>query len=346
MTKKVLITGSAGFIGFHLSKRLLGNDWHVIGLDALTEYYDVELKLARLEQLKSYTNFTEIRGRLEDEDLCANIAETHDFDLIIHLAAQAGVRYSIDHPKEYVNTNLIGTFNVLELARSKKVKHLLAASTSSVYGANKQMPFDEAQKTVTPMSFYAATKMSNELMAHSYAHIFNIPTTMFRFFTVYGPWGRPDMALFKFVRAMLDDKPIDIYNHGEMKRDFTYVEDLTQAIELLAAAAPPLVTGRSDDARICGDSLSTVAPFRSVNIGNSSPVNLMDYIKAAERALGKTAKKNYLDMQVGDVPATWANTNLLRNLTGYQPSTPIDVGVDRFVEWFCEFYQNGEFKNG
>lgn len=337
VSEKILITGTAGFIGFHLAKRLLDRGWSVIGIDALTEYYDVRLKIERLEQLKCYENFTEIRGRLEDDDLCAQVVGDYDFDVIIHLAAQAGVRYSIDHPKEYVSTNLVGTFNILEMARAKKIRHLLAASTSSVYGANKQMPFDEEQKTVTPMSFYAATKMSNELMAHSYSHIFNIPTTMFRFFTVYGPWGRPDMALFKFVRAILDDKPIDIYNFGNMKRDFTFVEDLTRAIELLVDVAPPPVETRSKVSKIIGDSLSDVAPFRVVNIGNSSPVNLMDYIEAAEQALGKTAEKNFMEMQVGDVPATWADTELLRQLTGFVPKTNVREGVRNFVDWYLNY---------
>ena len=345
MSKKVLITGSAGFIGFHLSKRLLDDGWDVIGLDALTEYYDVTLKMRRLEQLENYENFSEIRGRLEDEELCARLIQDYDFDVIIHLAAQAGVRYSIEHPKEYVNTNLVGTFNILEIAKAKDVRHLLAASTSSVYGSNKNMPFAETQKTVTPMSFYAATKMSNELMAHAYAHIFNLPITMVRFCTVYGPWGRPDLALFKFVSSMLEGKPIDVYNFGKMKRDFTFVDDINRSIELLVGVEPPLVNARGNHITIKGDSLSEVAPFRVVNIGNSSPVNLMDYIEAAEKALGKTAEKNFLEMQIGDVPETWADADLLFNLTNYRPSTPIDIGVRRFVEWFCEFYKKGDYKD-
>ena len=337
MGKKVLITGSAGFIGFHLAKRLLDSGWSVIGLDALTEYYDIRLKLSRLEQLTCYENFTEVRGRLEDDNLCAQVIDQQDFDVIVHLAAQAGVRYSIDHPKDYVTTNLVGAFNILEMARAKKVRHLLAASTSSVYGANKNMPFTEGQKTASPMSFYAATKMSNELMAHSYAHIFSIPTTMFRFFTVYGPWGRPDMALFKFVKAILEDKPIDIYNFGKMKRDFTYVEDLTRAVELLVDVVPPGIQERSDGIEIKGDSLSEVAPFRVLNIGNSSPVDLMEYIEAAEHALGKTADKNFMEMQIGDVPATWAHTELLHQLTGFVPSTNVRDGVQKFVDWYLEY---------
>ena len=340
MQKKVLITGSAGFIGFHLAKRLLENGWSVIGLDALTEYYDVDLKLKRLEQLKRSENFTEVCGRLEDDDLCTKVVNEHDFDVIVHLAAQAGVRYSIDNPKEYVTTNLVGTSNVLEIGRSKKVRHLLAASTSSVYGANKLMPFGEQQKTVTPLSFYAATKMSNEHMAHAYSHIFNIPTTMFRFFTVYGPWGRPDMALFKFVQSILEDKPIDVYNFGKMKRDFTYVSDLTRAIELLIDAVPQSVEQRGKFPDISCDSLSSVAPFRVVNIGNSSPVDLMDYIEAAELALGKEAKKNFMQMQIGDVPATWADCALLEHLTGYTPDTNIRTGVKAFVDWYLDFYQH------
>lgn len=333
--KHVLITGAVGFIGFHLSNILLQSGYHVVGVDALTEYYDVDLKKRRLDILKNHQNFRFKKMRIEDNEFLDPVAFPKKVDVIIHLAAQAGVRYSIDKPREYVDTNLIGTFNVLELAKKTKVEHLLMASTSSVYGANKDMPFDELQKCDTQMSFYAATKKANEAMAHSYAHIFDIPITMFRFFTVYGPWGRPDMALFKFADLMLKGEPIDVYNYGKMKRDFTYVEDLVEAIKLLIGCVPEL-PGRRDNA-IVNDSISEVAPFRIVNIGNSQSVELMDYIKALEGALGITASKNMLPMQQGDVPATFANTNLLQSLTGFNPKTDVSEGIYRFAEWYKEY---------
>jgi len=265
-------------------------------------------------------------------------ASVKDFDpdVIVHLAAQAGVRYSLENPRSYIESNLIGTFNVMELARELKVQHLLMASTSSVYGANEVMPFIETEKADTPLTIYAATKKANESMAHSYSHLWNIPTTMFRFFTVYGPWGRPDMALFKFTKAILNGDPIDVYNHGDMYRDFTYVEDLVKAIMLLIDSVPGASgSNKSGDIE---DNLSPVAPFRVVNIGNSDKVKLLDFIKAIEQELGIESKKNLMPMQVGDVPATWANADLLESLTGFKPQTNYKQGVKSFVEWYLKFY--------
>tara|TARA_X000000950_G_C13899924_1_gene654447 strand:+ start:47 stop:1087 length:1041 start_codon:yes stop_codon:yes gene_type:complete len=339
-TKTILITGSAGFIGFHLASLLLESNWRVIGLDAITDYYDTGLKKDRHNILSKNKNFVPVEDCLQSEKAIANIFSTYRPEVIIHLAAQAGVRYSIDSPKSYVDANLVGTFNVLEAARNNQIKHLLFASTSSVYGSNKEMPFHELQKSDNQMSFYAATKKANEVMLHSYSHIFNIPTTIFRFFTVYGPWGRPDMALFKFTKAIIKNQSIDVYNYGKMKRDFTYVADLVKAIELLIKEIPEQPSLRSDSRSIKVDSISDVAPYRIVNIGNSNPTNLMDYISALEKALKKEAKKNFLAIQPGDVPATWANTTLLKDLTGFTPSTSVEDGVKKFVSWYLDYYKN------
>ena len=340
--KKIFITGTAGFIGFHLAQNLLEKGLEVIGYDGMTDYYDVALKERRHQVLQTHDRFherfTAIEGMLEDHAKLTDVFTAHQPDAIVHLAAQAGVRYSIDHPRSYVDSNLIGSFNIMEMAKDFKVQHLLMASTSSVYGANTEMPFDETQPTKHQMSFYAATKKANEVMAHSYAHIFGIPTTMFRFFTIYGPWMRPDMALFKFARAMLADEPIDIYNHGKMQRDFTFVTDLVEGIARLINAVPPQPDQR--DQPIKGDSLSPVAPWRVVNIGNGHTVELMDYIKALETALGMTAKKNMMDMQQGDVPATLASNDLLKALTGFVPSTSVDDGVAAFVAWYKTHYNH------
>ena len=262
----------------------------------------------------------------------------HDFqpDVIVHLAAQAGVRYSLENPRAYIEANVVGTFNVMQAAQEVGVKHLLMASTSSVYGANTQMPFAETDKCDTPLTIYAATKKANEAMGHSWAHIHHLPVTMFRFFTVYGPWGRPDMALFKFTKGILEGTPIDIYNHGEMWRDFTYVEDLVRGIAGLIDAPPAQVDARGE--AIPGDTLSPAAPFRTVNIGNSDKVRLMDFIEAIEAETGKKALRNYMDMQKGDVPATWANADLLKHLTGYKPETPFQEGVANFVRWYRDYY--------
>ena len=336
--QKIFITGTAGFIGFHLAQNLLDRGHDVIGFDGMTDYYDVSLKQRRHQILMENPRFTAIEGMLEDFDLLVEVFDQHKPDVIVHLAAQAGVRYSIDNPRSYVDSNLIGSFNIMEMAKQFKVAHLLMASTSSVYGANTDMPFDENQPTKHQMSFYAATKKANEAMAHSYAHIYGIPTTMFRFFTVYGPWGRPDMALFKFTRAMMAGEPIDVYNHGKMQRDFTFVTDLVEGIARLINAVPPTTEVRQEP--IKGDSLSPVAPWRAVNIGNGDTVELMDYIKALEAALGIEAKKNMMEMQQGDVPATLASNDLLKALTEFTPSTSVQDGVAAFVAWYKSHYNH------
>ena len=330
---KALITGSAGFIGYHLSKRLLAEGFEVVGFDAMTDYYDVTLKERRQANLLQSSGFRAVNDRLEADGVLMDLVASEKPDYVVHLAGQAGVRYSIDEPRSYVDANIIGTFNLLEAVRATPVKHLLLASTSSAYGANTQMPYTETDKADTQMSFYAATKKSNEVMAHSYAHLYDIPTTMFRFFTVYGPWGRPDMALFKFTKAVLQGDAIDVYNHGDMSRDFTYVDDLVRGIHLLLNTVPE----RTDNVPN-GDSLSTVAPHRIVNIGNGEPVQLMSFIEAIEKALGQPAKKNFMDMQPGDVPATWANGDLLKSLTGYTPRTDVETGVKAFVDWYRDYY--------
>ncbi|MEM8791301.1 MAG: GDP-mannose 4,6-dehydratase [Pseudomonadota bacterium] len=323
-------------MGFHLAKLLLAEGFRVHGLDGMTDYYDVRLKHRRHQMLLQSAAFSATEAMLEDADVVKGTVEDAAPDVIIHLAAQAGVRYSIENPRAYLDSNLVGTFNVMEAAREAAPEHLLMASTSSVYGASEDMPFDEEQKVDHQLTLYAATKKANEAMAHSYAHLWELPTTMFRFFTVYGPWGRPDLALFKFVDAILDGRPIDIYNHGEMHRDFTQVDDLVRAIRLLIDAAPPPTNARQD--AIAGDSLSPVAPFRIVNIGNGEKVRLLDFVDAIEEAIGMKAVRNYMDMQPGDVPATWADTSLLRALTGYAPQTDFREGVAEFVAWFRDHY--------
>ncbi len=332
---RVLITGTAGFIGFHLARLLLAEGFTVHGYDGMTDYYDVTLKQRRHAMLLQSPNFSATEAMLEDQARFDAVADAFRPEVIVHLAAQAGVRYSIENPRAYLDANIIGTFNVMEAARRLQVRHLLMASTSSVYGANTEMPFTETEKADTQLTIYAATKKANESMAHAYAHLWNLPTTMFRFFTVYGTWGRPDLALYKFVDAILDDRPIDIYNHGDMYRDFTYVDDLVRGIRLLVDAVPERPT---DGVVPEGDSLSPVAPFRIVNIGNSDKVRLLDFVDAIEESLGKTAIRNYMPMQMGDVPATWADASLLQRLTGYRPQTDFRDGIARFVKWFRDYY--------
>ncbi|MGV6807579.1 MAG: GDP-mannose 4,6-dehydratase [bacterium] len=334
----VFITGTAGFIGFHLAKLLLDEGHTVDGYDGMTDYYDVSLKQARHGLLREYPNFSATEAMLEDTDALVSAARSAQPDVIVHLAAQAGVRYSLENPRSYINSNVVGTFNLMEAAREIMPRHLLMASTSSVYGENKKMPFAEADKADGQLTIYSATKKANESMGHSYAYLWGLPTTMFRFFTVYGPWGRPDMALFKFVDAILNDRPIDIYNNGDMYRDFTYVDDLVRGIRLLMDVPPPkLADGREPQS---GDSLSPVAPFRVLNIGNSDKIRLLDFVDAIEAKLGKKAVRNYLPMQKGDVPATWADAALLKKLTGYQPQTDFRDGISYFVDWYLSYYSD------
>ena len=334
--RTALVTGSAGFIGSFVCRRLLRDGFRVIGIDSMSDYYDVALKERRQAMLLQNEGFRAVNQPIETPGLLMELFEAEKPDVVVHLAAQAGVRYSIENPRSYLDSNIVGTFELLEAARAFPPQHMLLASTSSAYGANTEMPYRETVKADHQMSFYAATKKATEAMAHSYAHLFGLPVTMFRFFTVYGPWGRPDMALFKFVKAILEDRPIDVYNHGVMMRDFTYVEDLVEAIRLLIDAVPERPECEEDIAE--GDSLSPVAPWRVVNIGNSRAVQLEDFIAAIEESLGRKAERNMLPMQAGDVPATWADADLLTSLTGYAPKTDVREGVQRFVDWYRDYY--------
>ena len=336
MSRKVLVTGSAGFIGFHLAKLLLEEGFTVVGYDGMTDYYDVRINQRRHQMLLQNHNVSAHEGMLEDFERLHALAMAERPEVIVHLAAQAGVRYSLENPRAYIDANVVGTCNVMECARELGVGHLLMASTSSVYGANEDMPFDEREKCDTQLTLYAATKKATESMGHSYAHLWNLPVTMFRFFTVYGPWGRPDMALFKFTKGILEDRPIDIYNHGQMFRDFTYVTDLVRGIRGLIDAVPQ----RPDSAEAIApwDSLSPAAPFRVVNIGNNDKVRLEDFVEAIEAECGKKAIRNYMDMQKGDVPATWADATLLEQLTHYRPQTNVRDGIRQFVAWYRDYY--------
>ena len=332
---KVLVTGAAGFIGFHTARRLLGRGDEVIGLDNLNPYYDVTLKQARLAKLNETPGFRFVRLDLADEKAMAELFARERFQRVVHLAAQAGVRYSLEDPHAYVRSNVTGTLNVLEGCRHAKIEHLVYASTSSVYGANTNMPFSVHRPADHPLSLYASTKRANELMAHNYSALFGIPTTGLRVFTVYGPWGRPDMALFLFTRNILEGKPIDVFNHGHHRRDFTYVEDIVEGVvRTLDKPAQPDPNWNSNDP----DPATSRAPYRLYNIGNHRPVELLRYIEVIEECLGRKAEKNMLPLQLGDVPETFADIEDLVHDVGYRPATPIEVGVKRFVDWFCEYY--------
>ena len=331
----ILITGAAGFIGFHTIQALMSQGRRVVGVDSLNDYYDVTLKEARLSRLLVDENFSFIQANIADKDAMEDVIDRHPkITHIIHLAAQAGVRYSIEKPRVYLDSNITGTYNIIELAKKVNVKHLLIASSSSVYGANKKLPFKEIDKTETQLSIYAATKKSTESMAHSYSNIWKIPITMLRFFTVYGPWGRPDMALFKFTKGIIGNKKIDIYNRGKMYRDFTFVDDIVDGIIALINKAPNV----KQLGKIKNDSLSPVAPFRVLNIGNTRKVYLLDFINALEKEIGKKAIRNYMPMQKGDVKMTLSDTSLLKKLTGYNPKTNYRTGIKKFLKWYLGYY--------
>jgi UDP-glucuronate 4-epimerase len=333
---KVLVTGAAGFIGYHLSKRLLEQGDSVVGLDILNDYYDVNLKKDRLRQLTEHENFTFVKLDLADRDGMAQLFAKEKFNRVMNLAAQAGVRYSLVNPLAYADSNLVGFVNILEGCRQTKVEHLVFASSSSVYGANTKMPFSVHQNVDHPVSIYAASKKANELMAHSYAHLYDLPCTGLRFFTVYGPWGRPDMALFLFTKAILEDRPIDVFNYGKMKRDFTYIDDIVEGVvRVLENTASPNENWSGDNP----DSATSYAPYRLYNIGNNQIVDLMTYIEAIEKALGKKAKKNLLPMQAGDVPATFADVDALVKDVGFKPSTTIEEGIGNFIDWYRDYYK-------
>ncbi|MEP4890988.1 MAG: NAD-dependent epimerase [Aliiglaciecola sp.] len=335
---KILVTGAAGFIGSHVSLYLLERGDEVVGLDNLNDYYDVNLKLDRLkrvEQHKNSYNFTFVKMSVEDKEPMAELFEEHKFDKVVHLAAQAGVRYSLENPHAYIDANIVGFMNILEGCRHNKVKHLVYASSSSVYGANESMPFSVHDNVDHPVSLYAASKKANELMAHTYSHLFNLPTTGLRFFTVYGPWGRPDMALFLFTKAILEDKPIKVFNYGNHKRDFTYIDDIVEGIIRTldhTAESNPDWSGKNPDPG------TSKAPWRVYNIGNQSPVQLMEYIETLEDNLGKTAEKELLPLQMGDVPDTYADVEALVKDVDYRPQTTIQTGIKNFVGWYKDYF--------
>ncbi len=331
---KVLLTGAAGFIGMHVCERLLARGDEVVGVDNLNDYYDVALKEARLARLSPNPRFTLSRLDIADRSGIAELFERERPQRVINLAAQAGVRYSLVNPHAYVDSNVVGFVNILEGCRHAGVEHLVYASSSSIYGGNERMPFSEHDNVDHPVSLYAATKKSNELMAHTYSHLFNLPTTGLRFFTVYGPWGRPDMALFLFAKAILEGRPIDVFNHGRMRRDFTYIDDIAEGV-IRVLDLPPAANPDFD--KQAPDPASSWAPYRVFNIGNHQPVELMAYIEALEQALGKTAQKNFLPLQDGDVPATHADTTELNRVTGFAPQTQVIDGVKRFVDWYRSY---------
>jgi UDP-glucuronate 4-epimerase len=334
--RKILVTGAAGFIGFHLSRRLLEGGDAVVGLDNLNPYYDVTLKEARLALLEKNGNFRFVRADLADRRAIEAVFEEERPEIVVNLAAQAGVRYSLENPRAYVESNLVGFLNVLEGCRHQEVKHCIFASSSSVYGANTRMPFSVHDNVDHPLSLYAATKKANELMAHSYAALYRVPCTGLRFFTVYGPWGRPDMALFLFTRAILENRPIDVFNEGRMMRDFTYIDDIVEGLIRVMGRPPAPNPAWSGDRP---DPSSSFAPYRIYNIGNNQPVALMDFITTLERHLGRTAKKNFLPLQAGDVPVTFADVDDLTADVGFKPPTPITEGIGRFVAWYRKYYQ-------
>ncbi|WP_204189563.1 NAD-dependent epimerase [Mammaliicoccus sciuri] len=335
---KILITGTAGFIGSHLSKKLISQGHEVVGIDNINDYYDVTIKEDRLKSIGT-ENFTFYKINLEDDVSMNEIFKNEKPNVVVNLAAQAGVRYSLENPRAYIDSNIVGFTNILECSRQHKVEHLIYASSSSVYGANTSKPFSTSDNIDHPLSLYAATKKSNELMAHTYSHLYNLPTTGLRFFTVYGPWGRPDMALFKFTKAIVNDEAIDVYNHGKMMRDFTYVDDIVEAISRLVqkpAQPNPEWTGDNPDPS------SSYAPYKIYNIGNNSPVRLMEFVEAIENKLGKVAKKDYMDLQPGDVPETYANVDDLFNNIDFKPETTIQDGVNKFVDWYLDYYKEIE----
>lgn len=333
---KILITGMAGFIGHAIAKYLAGQGYEIIGIDNLNDYYDVSLKQARLDDLSIYEDVTFIKLDLADREGISALFAEYNFDRVIHLAAQAGVRYSLENPHAYADSNLVGHLNILEGCRHSNVKHLVYASSSSIYGMNAKLPFSAADNVDHPVSLYAATKKANELMSHTYSHLYQIPTTGLRFFTVYGPWGRPDMAMFKFTKNILEGKPIDVYNHGEMSRDFTYIDDIVEGIARVMDVIP---VGNEDWNPVKAKSDGSIAPYALYNIGHGSPIGLMDFIRALEMTTGLDAKCNYLPMQPGDVHRTWADTEGLYQATGYQPQISVEEGARRFVEWYRDYYQ-------
>jgi UDP-glucuronate 4-epimerase len=335
LAPKILVTGAAGFIGFHLSRKLLANGFEVTGLDNLNEYYDVNLKKSRLALLEPEENFTFRQMDLTDRAEMMALFENSGFDYVVNLAAQAGVRYSLVNPYAYTDSNITGFIHILEACRHHQIKHLVYASSSSVYGANTKMPFSVHDNVDHPVSLYAATKKANELMAHTYSNLFGLPTTGLRFFTVYGPYGRPDMALFIFTKAILEGKPIEVFNHGKMRRDFTYIDDIVEGVFRLTTHIPtpdPTWTGQHPDPA------SSFAPYRVYNIGNNQPVELLDFIEAIEESLGKKAIKNFMPIQDGDVPATYADVQALTDAVGFKPATPIREGIKKFTEWYKDYY--------
>ena len=333
---KIFITGSSGFIGFHLSKKLLDKGHSVHGFDSMNKYYDIKLKKNRYQILSKYKKFSFTKGNVENQKILTKSILKFKPKIIIHLAAQAGVRYSIEKPRLYIDSNIVGTFNIIELAKKVNIKHLLIASSSSVYGANKKLPFKEIDKTETQLSIYAATKKATESIAHSYSNIWKVPITMLRFFTVYGPWGRPDMALFKFTKGIINKKKIDIYNRGKMYRDFTYIDDVVEGVSSLINKPPNL----KQVGKIKNDSLSSIAPFRILNIGNTHKVYLLDFINALEKELKTKAKRNYMPMQKGDVKMTLSDTTLLKKITKYNSTTHYKTGIKKFIEWYFYYYKD------